>query len=181
MSAVFANLEFGKRTPVFSEQEIADDTARKDQGGAVAGSESGAREAGQNESAATPGGSATGSQPTTQAAGGKEELAGNLIPDQSLLLRDHITMSNSLDSTVPSKPVTDEIRRMSGPNSSLRVVVTPERLALVAAHLKERYSVNPYYKERGDKDPGYWLNLASGMPLLPLPNDVELGLENPNK
>ena len=90
-------------------------------------------------------------------------------------------MANNLDSTVPSKQVTDEIRDTSGSNSSPRVVVTPERLALVAAHLKERYSVNPYYKERGDKDPGYWLNLASGMPLLPLPQDTEHGLENPNK
>lgn len=60
----------------------------------------------------------------------------------------------------------DEIRYTSGPNQ--RPVVTQERIERVAAHLKERYSVNPYYKARGEKDPGYWMGLASGMPLLPI-------------
>ena len=48
-------------------------------------------------------------------------------------------------------------------------VVTPEQVALVAAHLKERLSPNQYYRERGEKDPEYWTSLAWGMPLLPIP------------
>lgn len=55
--------------------------------------------------------------------------------------------------------------------SPSRPVVTDEQVARVAAHLKEQWSVSPYYKARGDNDPDYWMSLAWGMPLLPIPSD----------
>ena len=49
-----------------------------------------------------------------------------------------------------------------------RPVVTPEQLARVEAHLKERHSQNPYYQARYAKDPDFFKSMAGSMPLLPL-------------
>ncbi len=48
-------------------------------------------------------------------------------------------------------------------------VVTPEQVALVAAHLKERLSPLPFYQRMEARDPDCWARLAWGCPMLPIP------------
>ena len=68
--------------------------------------------------------------------------------------------------TVERQILMDEIRYTSGPNPRPYVVVTPERIARVAAHLKERLSPLPFYQRMEKRDLQCWDRLAWGCPML---------------